>query len=166
MASGRRSMFFSRKRRLECCEPVLRICYDLTRPGASCNASATRPLYVPARRSAMNPVSRRVFLKTGFASGLSLALPAAAQAPAVVASDRSRPRAPSGLQIGDVLADRAVIWSRSDRPARLWVEHSPSSDFGSPVRVRGPLALDTSDYTARVDLTGLPADREVFVRVQ
>jgi len=114
----------------------------------------------------MNPLSRRGFLKTGLASGVSLVLPSAyAQAPAVVTSDRSRPQTPSGLQIGDVLADRAVIWSRSDRPSRLWVEHSLSSDFASPVRVRGPLALETSDYTARVDVTGLPADREVFVRV-
>ena len=114
----------------------------------------------------MKPLSRRGFLKTGLASGVSLALPSAfAQAPAVATSERSRPQTPSGLQIGDVLADRAVIWSRSDRPSRLWVEHSLSSDFASPVRVRGPLALETSDYTARVDVTGLPADREVFVRV-
>jgi alkaline phosphatase D len=32
--------------------------------------------------------------------------------------------------------------------------------------VRGPYALETSDYTARLDLTGLPAGRDVFVRVQ
>ena len=113
----------------------------------------------------MNSISRRRFLKTGLASGVSLALPALAQAPAVVTSERMRPQTPSGLQIGDVLADRAVIWSRSDRPARLLVEHSLSSDFRDSVRLRGPLALDTSDYTARVDLAGLPADREVFVRV-
>ena len=31
--------------------------------------------------------------------------------------------------------------------------------------MRGPLALETTDYTARLDLTGLPPDREVFVRV-
>jgi len=108
----------------------------------------------------MNSISRRRFLKTGLASGVSLALPALAQAPAVVTSERMRPQTPSGLQIGDVLADRAVIWSRSDRPARLLVEHSLSSDFRDSVRLRGPLALDTSDYTARVDLAGLPADRE------
>src|SRR5262245_23394561 len=98
----------------------------------------------------MSPLSRRAFLRTGLASGVSLALPALAQAPALVTSARGRPQMPSGLQIGDVLADRAVVWSRSDRPARMWVEHSLASDFRSPVRVRGPLALDTSDYTARV----------------
>jgi alkaline phosphatase D len=124
----------------------------------------------PIMEPAMS-LSRRSFLKTSLASGVSLALPAAAafaqagQAPAVVTSERMRPQTLSGLQIGDVLADRAVIWSRADRPSRLVVERSFYSDMRDSVRVRGPLALDTSDYTARVDLTDLPADREVFVHV-
>ncbi|MBV8030577.1 MAG: alkaline phosphatase D family protein [Betaproteobacteria bacterium] len=111
--------------------------------------------------------SRRRFLQTTLASGASLALPAGAlaQAPAVITSDRARPQVTSGLQIGDVTGDRALIWSRADRPSRLVVERAFREDFSDAVKVRGPLALDTSDYTARVDLTGLPADREVFVRV-
>jgi alkaline phosphatase D len=104
----------------------------------------------------MIPLSRRTFLKTGLATGASLALPAFGQAPAAVTSEASRPKTPSGLQIGDVFADRALIWSRSDRPARMWVEHSLSSDFRQSVRLRGPLALETSDYSARVDLAGPP----------
>jgi alkaline phosphatase D len=116
----------------------------------------------------MTGSSRRRFIKTSLASGVGLALPplrhAAAQAPAVIGSDRMRPQASSGIQIGDVTGDRAVIWSRSDRPARLIVERSYREDFRDAVRVRGPLALDTSDYTARVDLVGLAPDREVFVR--
>src|ERR1035438_4546668 len=98
--------------------------------------------------------SRRSFLKATFASGVSLALPAAlssafAQSPAIITSDRMRPQGPSGIQIGDVLGDRAMIWSRTDRPARLVVERSFSPNFKDSVRVRGPLALDVSDYTAR-----------------
>ena len=104
--------------------------------------------------------TRRAFIKTSLASGVSLALP-----PAIVAAQGSRPELVSGIQIGDVTADRAIIWSRADRPARLVVERSLREDFRDAVRVRGPLALDTSDYTARLDLTGLPADRDVFVRV-
>jgi alkaline phosphatase D len=98
----------------------------------------------------------------------SLVLPKSvyAQAPAIVISDRARPQVPSGLQIGDVTGDRALIWSRSDRPARLLVERSYREDFAGAVTARGPLALDTSDYTARLDLTGLAPDREVFVRVR
>ena len=62
-------------------------------------------------------------------------------------------------------ADRAVIWSRSDRPARLLVEYDVSEHFVKPTRARGPFALDTTDFTARVDLTDLPDDSAIFVRV-
>src|SRR5215831_11524841 len=108
---------------------------------------------------------RRTFIKTSLASGVSLALPARAQAPAVITAEGARPQAVSGMQIGDVTGDRAIIWSRSDRPSRLYVERAYKEDFSDAVRVRGPLALDTSDYTARVDLTGLLPDRETYVRV-
>lgn len=113
----------------------------------------------------MTSDSRRRFIKITLGSGVALALPALGQAPAVITSDRMRPVATSGLQIGDVSADRALIWSRADRPARLMVERAFHEDFRDAVRVRGPLALETSDYTARLDLTGLPSDREMFVRV-
>jgi alkaline phosphatase D len=108
---------------------------------------------------------RRRFIKNSLASGVALSLPALAQAPAVITSERSRPQIASGLQIGDVTGDRAIVWSRSDRPARLLVERAFKPDFSDAVRLRGPLALETSDYTARIDLTGLPSDREVFLRV-
>ena len=113
--------------------------------------------------------NRRRFMEATLASGATLLVPNSAvraQAPAVVTSERSRPQLPSGLQIGDVTGERALIWSRTDRPARLYVERSYREDFGGSVTVRGPLALDTSDYTARLDLTGLAPDREVFVRVR
>ena len=108
---------------------------------------------------------RRRFLKSSLASGVALSFPALGQAPAIITSERSRPQALSGIQIGDVTGDRAIVWSRSDRPARLLVERAYKSDFSDAVRLRGPLALDTSDFTARVDLTGLSSDREVFLRV-
>ena len=75
-----------------------------------------------------------------------------------------RPQTPSGLQIGDVLADRAIIWSRTDRPARFIVERSYHEDFRDAVRIRGPLAVEASDFIARVDLVDLRSDRSVFVR--
>jgi len=109
--------------------------------------------------------SRRSFLKTTFASGAALALPAYAQTPALIPAERTRPQVTSGIQIGDVSGDRALVWSRADRPARLIVERAFREDFSDAVQVRGPLALEQTDYTARLDLAGLPADREVFVRV-
>src|SRR5262245_28364877 len=106
-------------------------------------------------------ITRRRFLQTSLAS---LALPAYAQGPAVITS--GRPQVTSGLQIGDVTGDRAIVWSRADRPSRLIVERSFKEDFSDAVRVRGPLALEETDFTARLDLTGLPAGRDVFVRVK
>ncbi|HXF45711.1 MAG TPA: alkaline phosphatase D family protein, partial [Burkholderiaceae bacterium] len=70
-----------------------------------------------------------------------------------------------GLQIGDVTGDRALVWARADRPARLWVEWSLDERFTDAVRVRGPHALAVSDYTTRLDLKDLPPNRTVFVRV-
>jgi alkaline phosphatase D len=119
----------------------------------------------------MNPASRRRFLKTTLMSGAALAAPRQStatifgQAPAIVTSDRMRPQVQSGIQVGDVLADRAMIWSRADRPARLVVDYSLRADFSGATRIRGPIALETTDYTARLDLTALPPDREIFVRV-
>ncbi len=122
-----------------------------------------------------DPIRRSLLLKTAGAWLGSTALPAAlltgrgagAQtptAPAVVTRDAARPQWPSGLQFGDVTGDRALLWTRSDRPARLWVEYATNPKFDSATRVRGPLALETNDHIARVDLRGLPADRELFVR--
>lgn len=112
---------------------------------------------------------RRRFLKSaGLALGAA-ALPAVglrtgrAQSGAVL--DGTAPRLEQGIQIGDVRANRAVIWSRADRPSRMFVEYAFDEHFFAPVSVRGAHALEASDYTARLDLTRLPADRDVFVRV-
>ena len=77
---------------------------------------------------------------------------------------RSRPEPPYGVQSGDVAPGRAVIWSRSDRPARLHVEWSTAESFRIATRVEGPWALAETDLTARVDLAGLPPGADVFYR--
>jgi alkaline phosphatase D len=95
-------------------------------------------------------------------AGISGALTARA-APATVIN--GRPSVEQGLQIGDVLADRAIVWSRTDRPARLLVEWDTTDSFADPKHVAGPHALEVTDFTARVDLTGLPHDQDIFLRV-
>jgi alkaline phosphatase D len=117
-----------------------------------------------------NPARRSFLLQSGLAATATavggLALPDRARsAPSVLAPESARPVAAQGLQIGDVLSDRALIWSRADRPARMIVEWDVSARFSSPRRVLGPHALETTDYTARVDLSELPRQRDVFVRV-
>jgi alkaline phosphatase D len=114
--------------------------------------------------------SRRRFLagSAAIGGGALLGLPGvlhAQQGPGIVASDALRPQVDWGLQIGDVLAERAIVWSRADRASRMVVEYADNEAFRRAVRLDGPHALDASDFTARIDLTGLPADEQIFVRV-
>jgi alkaline phosphatase D len=109
-------------------------------------------------------LNRRQLLLAGAATGSTAW--AHAQAPALITRDGQRPGFPSGVQSGDVLADRGVVWARSDRPARMWVDWSTTAGFANVQRVRGPYALEVSDHSARLDLTGLPAGQDIFYRVQ
>ena len=84
---------------------------------------------------------------------------------AVITSDSARPGIPFGVQSGDVASNRAIIWSRSDRPARMIVEYSTTESFNNPRRITGPAAIESSDFTARIDLTDLPAGQKIFYRV-
>jgi alkaline phosphatase D len=87
------------------------------------------------------------------------------QAPAIVTAPGARPSIPFGVAAGDVGGGRAVVWSRTDRTARMFVELSTTERFADARRVRGPAALETSDFTSRVVLTDLPAGQRIFYRV-
>ena len=97
------------------------------------------------------------------AVGAGLLLPGLA--PAVMASVKDRPVLTDGVQSGDLQGDRAMIWSRSDRPARMVVEWDTRSKFSNPRHFVSPVADARSDFTARVELTGLPRDQAIFYRV-
>ena len=87
-------------------------------------------------------------------------------APAIVMSDAQRPSMPYGVASGDVTTGRAIVWSRTDRPARMIVEYSTSPSFTDVRRIVGPAALDDTDFTARIDLTELPPNQRISYRVQ
>jgi len=86
-------------------------------------------------------------------------------APPFILRDEARPAIPCGVASGDVTNGRAIVWSRTDRPARLIVEYSTTSSFSGARRVVGPAALDATDFTARVDLTDLPDGQRISYRV-
>lgn len=119
--------------------------------------------------SISNRMSRRGFVQQGALSGVCLGglagILTSRRAPAAIAPEAARPKAPWGLQVGDVLSDSAIVWSRSDSPARMHVEWSAHEDFRRAHHVRGPFALESSDLTSRLDLTELPAGEELHVRV-
>ncbi len=114
--------------------------------------------------SQTRPPSRRRFLGGALAAGGAVLGGAAWTRPAA-AQASSRPAVPFGVQTGEVTANRAVVWSVTDRPARMLVEYAATERFRNPRRVVGPAALPESGYTARVVLTGLPAGQDVFYRV-
>ena len=115
--------------------------------------------------------SRRSFLRAAVLAGggaaaarlLPVSLSPAGAAPAFART--GRPGIPYGVASGDIMNDRAVVWSRSDRPARMIVEYALSDNFKNARRVTGPAALADGDFTARVDLFGLPAGQDIFYRV-
>lgn len=108
----------------------------------------------PGASTEVQAVARRI---EGTSAGVS--------SPAIITPENARPLMPFGVASGDVTRDRAIIWSRSDRPARMMVEYATDSAFKDVRRIIGPAALESSDFTARVDLRDLPPDQQIFYRV-
>ncbi len=108
-------------------------------------------------------MERRKFISSAIMAGGWLA--GANTAPAIIVSDKLRPAAPYGVQCGDVTHNRAVIWSRCDRTARMIVEYATTESFQNSKRIAGPAAIEPTDFTARIDLAGLPAGQKIFYRV-
>lgn len=117
----------------------------------------------------MPAFSRRSFLISPAAAAVGGLLPRALRAqtaPATITRDGARPLLLSGLQSGDVLADRAIVWVRASRPARTWLQWSTTAGFVNVTNVRGPdLLPDSNDGTGRVELRNLPAGQEIFYRL-
>ena len=121
----------------------------------------TATIKAALRGTAMNksiPSSRRQFLKASAATAAGVALPEwtlMKGAPAIIASEAERPQALQGLHFGDPSNGSVMVWSRSDRPARMLVEWSYDeqfrrgrSDSSAPTRWTRPTS--PRDRTSRV----------------
>ena len=103
-------------------------------------------------------LTRRRFLRLSVAGAALSTLPAA---PAIAGDAGARPVITSGVQTGDVELDRAVVWCRADRPARLRVRYGTTDALaGARERVSAPTSAE-ADFTARLDLTGLPPGQRI-----
>jgi len=109
-------------------------------------------------------ITRRSFLYGVAAAGGSLAAARVLSRP--VLADTAKPSITHGVQSGDILTDRAIIWARTDRPSQMLVDWSLDESFARVTRVPGPNALVDGDFTARLDLTDLPAGQDIHYRVQ
>ncbi|GGS41942.1 alkaline phosphatase D family protein [Actinokineospora fastidiosa] len=105
----------------------------------------------------MTDVTRRTLLTAGMATA-GLALPG-------VAFASSRPTLTHGVQTGDVTQHGAVLWTRSDRPARMLVEIARDPSFRHARRLRGPVLTPDTDGTGKLRLDHLPPGCEVHYRV-
>ncbi|WP_442499468.1 alkaline phosphatase D family protein [Methylobacter sp. sgz302048] len=83
----------------------------------------------------------------------------------MAAADDGVPLMEQGIQFGDLAPGRAIVWSRTDRPARMMVEYALNEQFDDSRIIRGPYAFESTDFTARQDLVGLPQGSDVFVKV-
>lgn len=90
---------------------------------------------------------------------------AAAQAPAIVTADAMRVDVPYGAQVGDVSGDRAIVWSKADRAARMQVRWATTEDMSGAVAAPIVDALEDRDFIGKVDLAGLPAGQRIFYEV-
>lgn len=115
----------------------------------------------PERRRAL-----KVIGAGGLAAGGLREVLAQGQAPAIVTPEAARPQMPHGVMSGDVTDQRAVVWSRTDRPARMIVELATTEAMTGARRIVGPAALSATDFTARLDLAALAPGQTHFYRVQ
>jgi alkaline phosphatase D len=107
---------------------------------------------------------RRSVLRGSLAASAALTLPVVgASAPAFALS--GRPHAAWGMQVGDVTSSSALVWVRSDRPARMVVETSATESFRRARTWHGPLLGPGSDFTGTTPLYGLPPGEQVHYRV-
>lgn len=111
------------------------------------------------------PLDRRDFLKASLAS---IALSSCANkcgGASPTSPESARPTLPAGVQAGDPTPDSVVVWSKTDRPARMLCEWATDEAFKNPTRLESPVVSAESDYTAQIILSGLPSGRPVYYRV-
>lgn len=124
-------------------------------------------------RNHQRNITRRRFLLSSAMTGgsiiatdlLSKSGLAQVSAPAIVTSDNARPNIPYGVASGDITSGSAIVWSRTDRPARMIVDYDTTESFRNPKRLISRDVSSASDYTARVNLTYLPPNQQIFYRV-
>ena len=98
--------------------------------------------------------SRRAVLASGAAF---LAAPSISRAAA-------RPVFTHGVQSGDVDTSSGMIWTRTDRPARVHMEISTTESFNGARKLAPIDAIPNSDFAIKRLVTDLPSDQDIFYR--
>jgi alkaline phosphatase D len=101
--------------------------------------------------------TRRAVLAGSTAFAASLAMPSLSRA-------ASRPMFTHGVQSGDVDTQSGMIWTRTDRPARVQVEISTTESFANARQLAPMNALPNHDLAVKRLVEGLPSDQDIFYR--
>ncbi|MGQ4449054.1 PhoD-like phosphatase N-terminal domain-containing protein, partial [Streptomyces griseus] len=118
----------------------------------------------PHRPHTASP-GRRALLRGSLIAPAAVALSPAVASAAPALRLAGRPEASWGVQVGSVTASSALLWVRSDRPARMLVETSATESFRRVRRWYGPSIGPGTDFTGTTPLYGLPAGEQVHYRV-
>ena len=78
----------------------------------------------------------------------------------------SLPSLTHGVQSALIDSNSAMVWGRSDRPAKMIVEWDTTPAFHRARRVVGPLVIPDDDLTGKTILAGLPEGQTIFYRVR
>lgn len=89
---------------------------------------------------------------------------AAGLAVPALSREASRPVFSHGVQSGDVDTASGVIWTRTDRPARIMIEVATTDSFSDPRRLAPLDATPSSDMAIKRLVEGLPPDQDIFYR--
>ncbi|MEI5678928.1 MULTISPECIES: alkaline phosphatase D family protein [unclassified Mesorhizobium] len=107
-------------------------------------------------------LSRRAFVASAGAAGIvsasGLAMPFYSRA-------NARPSFTHGVQSGDVDATSGMVWTRTDRPARVMFEVSSTENFANATRLAPLNTLPDGDLTVKRLLTDLASDQDIFYRM-
>lgn len=88
-------------------------------------------------------------------------------APAVLATEQSRPQLEWGVSAGDVTSSSAVLWSRADRSAQMHVELARDESFQKIFRrIRAGESLENRDFTGKIRVSQLPAGETIHYRIR
>lgn len=101
--------------------------------------------------------TRRAVLAGGTAFTAALAMPAISRASA-------RPVFTHGVQSGDVDTASGMIWTRTDRPARVTMEVSTTESFANARTLAPMTSAPESDFAVKRLVDGLPSDQDIFYR--
>src|SRR5262249_37368309 len=71
-----------------------------------------------------------------------------------------------GVQSGDVTSESAVVWARSLRAGRMFVQWSTSPSFDRVITVNGPEVSADTHFIGKVGLHGLPSGTKIYYRTR